>query len=254
MDLDHSVSTPLQTMRHWWQGSEGSALLQAQSSMIEPWLARCFGYHALHLCPGDVLNHPLAGVRIPHTFTLNPCCAADVRARFEALPLQAESVDLVVMQHVLELAQDARALLREVDRVLLPEGRVVLMCFNPLSYWGLRNSIPWSNKAPWLGKAPSHGRLRDWLVLLGYEIEDTLWMAHGCRMATPGRMVQRWQARLMPQSGMVQLLLARKRVSMPAAIRHRWRLMPVLGATKVGNVVGQVRSGTDDEATHVSRQ
>src|SRR5690606_37876295 len=50
-----------------------------------------------------------------------------------ALPLASQSVELLVLPHVLEYAHDAHAVLREAERVLLPEGRLVIVGFNPRS-------------------------------------------------------------------------------------------------------------------------
>ena len=57
---------------------------------------------------------------------------------FDALPFANHSLDLVVLPHALELARDPHLTLREVERVLVPEGRVVIIGFNPASLWGLR--------------------------------------------------------------------------------------------------------------------
>ena len=234
----------LEAMATWWQSAEGAALWRDESAALEPWLGRCFGYHALHLSlqplSQSLAEAPaLGGLRIPHSFQLGPL-AGDVRARFDALPLEAESVDLVVAQHVLELAPDPHAVLRELDRVLVPEGRVVLLGFNPLSYWGLRHVFNLSGKAPWFGTRLGRKRLCDWLGLLGYEIEDELWVGHGCLSNAPASLaglMKRW----LPQSGAAYVLLARKRVSMPAPIRHRWRLMPSFGVVKADGAVAQTR-------------
>ncbi|MGD9888593.1 MAG: methyltransferase domain-containing protein [Halothiobacillaceae bacterium] len=234
----------LEAMAAWWQSIEGAALWRDESAALEPWLARCFGYHALHLCLQPLVQPQaetpsLGGLRIPHSFQLGPL-AGDVRARFDALPLEAESVDLVVAQHVLELAPDPHMVLRELDRVLVPEGRVVLLSFNPLSYWGLRQLFNLSDKAPWFGARLGRKRLRDWLSLLGYEIEDELWVGHGGLSDAPASLaglIKNW----LPRSGSVFVVLARKRVSMPSPIRHRWRLMPSFGGVKADGAVVQTR-------------
>jgi SAM-dependent methyltransferase len=57
---------------------------------------------------------------------------------FDALPFPNQSLDLVLLPHTLELARDPHDTLREVERVLVPEGRVVIVGFNPASLWGLR--------------------------------------------------------------------------------------------------------------------
>jgi SAM-dependent methyltransferase len=241
----------LVTMAQWWQSAEGVRLWQEESAALESWLARCFGYHALHLslqplaqsAVADVRSVPptlLDGLRIPHVFQLGPL-GGEVRARFESLPLEAESVDLVVAQHVLEFASEPHAVLRELDRVLVPEGRVVLLSFNPMSYWGVRRLFNLNHQAPWFGLGLGRKRLRDWLALLGYDVEDELWVGHGCLSHAPPYIagsMQRWLARLLPRSGVGYALLARKRVSMPASIRHRWRLIPSLGVAPAGQAVG----------------
>jgi SAM-dependent methyltransferase len=61
-----------------------------------------------------------------------------LHCEFDALPFPNHSLDLVVLPHALELARDPHLTLREVERVLVPEGRVVITGFNPLSLWGLR--------------------------------------------------------------------------------------------------------------------
>ncbi len=249
MSKNLAASEQLQAVAQWWRSPEGLGFWQDENAVLEPWLARCFGYHALHLSlqPAAEPSHnaasassALSGLRIPHAFQLGPL-GGDVRGRFESLPLEAESVDLVVVQHVLELAADPHALLRELDRVLVPEGRVVLLSFNPLSYWGLRRVLNFRVKAPWLGLAPGRKRLRDWLGLLGYDLEDETWVGYGCMGQSDfivSGTIQRWLARLLPRSGAAHLVLARKRVSMPAPIRHRWRLMPSFNVVKTGNAVG----------------
>lgn len=102
-----------------------------------------------------------------------------------ALPFPAASLDLVVLPHTLELSADPHHVLREVERVLVPDGRVVISGFNPNSLWGLRQSR--ARLAARLGLhvlgasrlyLPEAGdfigpwRLRDWLRLLSFEVES----------------------------------------------------------------------------------
>jgi SAM-dependent methyltransferase len=56
----------------------------------------------------------------------------------EYLPFADQSLDLVVLPHTLERAEDPHRSLAEVERVLRPEGRVVIVGLNPVSLWGLR--------------------------------------------------------------------------------------------------------------------
>jgi SAM-dependent methyltransferase len=87
------------------------------------------------------------------------------------LPLATHSIDLVLLPHVLEFAAEPHAILREVDRVMMPEGRLVIVGFNPWSLWGLRSALGFSrNEIPWNGRFVSLLRVKDWLALLGFDV------------------------------------------------------------------------------------
>lgn len=221
----------LEQLAAWWATPEAVALWRREDAAVEEWLSRCFGYHAALLGLQPALLSEVRGLRIPHQFTLGPR-AGDVRGGFDALPLAAESVDLILLHHVLEYALNPHQVLREADRVLLPEGHLLLMNFNPLSFWGVRRLIHAGRRVPWCGHRLGRKRLHDWLGLLGYDVQAETWAGHGClrdyNRDGEGWMEQ-WGARFLPRLGMSYLLLARKRVSMPAPIRHRWSLIPALG-------------------------
>jgi len=91
---------------------------------------------------------------------------------FEELPFGDQTVDLVTLPHVLEFAADPHQVLREVDRVLRPEGRVIVTAFNPVSLWGLQQGLGNSIGRPFIpadGVFISLPRLRDWYKLLSFE-------------------------------------------------------------------------------------
>jgi SAM-dependent methyltransferase len=148
-----------------------------------------FGYHALQLGMPELDG--LRANRMPHQWlaseTLAPGvpCAPFPQRRialltdFSALPFSASSLDLVVLPHTLEFCADPHTTLREVERVLVPEGRVVICGLNPMSLWGLRQRRAHFYRKLKLGSLflPDSGgfigywRLRDWMRLLGLEVE-----------------------------------------------------------------------------------
>ncbi len=93
---------------------------------------------------------------------------------FAELPFASHSLDLIVLPHVLEFAREPHQVLREVERVLIPEGRVIVVGFNPASLWGVRQAVGRLTGAHFL---PSEGgfislpRLKDWLKLLNMEVD-----------------------------------------------------------------------------------
>lgn len=147
---------------------------------------------------------------------------------FDALPLDAQSLDLVLLPHALELAEDPHRALGEVDRVLRPEGHVVILGFNPASLWGMRQRLGHARRSVGLGKnkplfMPRAGefigyrRLRDWLRLLSFDVvsarfgcyrpplSSPLWLE---RCAWMERVGERWW----PVFGSVYMVVAVKRV------------------------------------------
>ena len=146
---------------------------------------------------------------------------------FDSLPFADASIDLVVLPHTLELAGDPHQTLREVERVLVPEGRVVIAGFNPASLWGLRQRAGRVKQGlgqrssgtylPRAGEFIGYWRLRDWLRLLSFEVEAGRF---GCwrppfstqawldRSAWMDRVGERWW----PVFGAVYFLVAVKRV------------------------------------------
>jgi SAM-dependent methyltransferase len=158
-----------------------------------------------------------------------------------ALPFPAASLDLLVLPHTLELSADPHHVLREVERVLVPEGRVVISGFNPYSLWGLRQArARWAARVglgslgisrlylPEAGDFIGPGRLRDWLRLLSFEVESERF---GCyrpavrtdkwlqRMAWMDRAGRRWW----PIVGAVYFFVAVKRVRGMRLLGPAWK-------------------------------
>ena len=157
------------TLQDWFQTPLGQYLLEKERAYLDDVTPDIFGFHALQLgMPGvDLLRES----RIVHRMRAAPLGEPSLYARFHELPIATQSVDLVVLPHVLEFAEEPHAILREVDRVMMPEGRIVILGFNPWSLWGLRGSLgPSRDTHPWNGRFVSLPRVKDWLALLGFDV------------------------------------------------------------------------------------
>lgn len=229
----------------WLESPAGQYLCEWELAQFDMELANVFGFHALQIgLPGlDTLR----ANRMPHRWiacdlarsapSLRSECASadgspaglrltwDLLCQAEALPLPADCMDLVVLPHTLELSCDPHQALAEVARVLRPEGKVVLTGLNPLSLWGLRNRLgrcQWRGRplAPFLPQVRefvAHWRLRDWLRLLGFELEvarlgcyrpplsSAVWLERCAWLESVG-------ARSWPVLGAAYFLVATKRV------------------------------------------
>lgn len=164
-----------QQLAQWFDGALGQELLHAQQQILSDILPDFFGYHALQL--GQVIaSHLLEASRINHRIVADKQLLAvkglsPVLAMPEQLPLATNSMDVVLIHHLLDIAKSPHAVLREASRVVIADGYLIIVGFNPWSLWGLWRfcRLPWSN-TPWLRRSLSAQRLADWLTLLDFDI------------------------------------------------------------------------------------
>ncbi len=158
-----------------FEGSLGRDLLLTERSIIDDMISDVFGFNAIQIgfSDYDFLNNS----RIPNKHTLSDSLTADIFGCPHKNPIKSCSVDLVVMPHGLEFSSNPHSVVREVERILLPGGVLVLSAFNPLSFWGLRHIIKRYTSS---GKHVSPEllslwRVKDWLKLLSIDIEAGRW-------------------------------------------------------------------------------
>ncbi len=100
--------------------------------------------------------------------------AMKVSAKAYSLPIQTESMDLVIIPHMLEFDAQRFCTMREVHRVLKPGGELVILNFNPVSLY-VRFQFLWDKKLSdsWRAHFMSRSRVSDWLKLLNFELINT---------------------------------------------------------------------------------
>lgn len=210
----------------WIDSPQGRHVLDWERAAIDVAVADIFGYNALQL--GLPRLDLLAQNRIPFRQKAGDNGSVDALCDLRQLPFAANSIDLALLPHVLEFYDDPHQILREVERVLIPEGKVVITGFNPLSMWGVRKKLMrGQTEFPWCGEYLSAMRVRDWLQLLGFEVDRALFGCHTppCRSET---WLHRWQfmetagRRSWKGAGGVYLLLAVKRVHGMRLVMPGW--------------------------------
>lgn len=221
-------------LRDWYTRRTGRQLRDMERAELEPVISTLFGYHALQV--GKLVEEDiLSSSRIRHRVIMDPdkfhAGALAAFAYPDALPVASDAVDLVVLPHTLEFERNPHAVLREVDRVLIAEGHVVVMGFNPFSLWGLlgwfARRLRYRNP-PWSAPFISATRVKDWLALLGFDVLVTQSFFFRPPIGRPRllrrlQFLERWGARWWPGGGGVYLLVARKRVTMLTPLKPRWR-------------------------------
>lgn len=245
-------------LQDWFQTPPGRYLLAWEQSQMDALVSDLFGFYALQLGLPDLLA--LRANRMPHRWLVQSQPVdggpvADLFSDFSNLPLASASVDLVVLPHTLELHPDPHATLREVERVLVPEGRVVITGLNPLSLWGFRQlrahvyrRMGWGRPyLPLSGEFMGYWRVRDWLRLLGFEVEETRFGCYRAAVRSQAWLdrlgwMDVWGARSWPFLGAGFALAATKRVhAMRLTGLVRRHLPPRVAAAPV-SVAGQVHS------------
>ena len=257
----------------WLKTPPGAYLLAWEQTHFDEAVSDIFGYHALQLGMPEL--DALQANRMPHKWLAETCMPeratylpaqgypvngmgtgsissppVALLADSAALPFPEGSLDLVLLPHTLELGRDPHSALREVARVLVPEGRVVISGFNPASLWGLRQRRAHLYQRfgygepflPQAGEYIGYWRLRDWLRLLNFEVES----AHfGCYR--PALASQQWLDRFdwmdtagerwWPIFGAVYFLVAVKRVRGMRLLEPAWkgRKAPVAAPAAVAN-------------------
>lgn len=104
-----------------------------------------------------------------------PCSATNtVHSEFANLPIKSESVNLVIAPHLLEFDSNRLQIMREIERILQPEGELIILHFNPLNIW-VRLHFLWNKKMfkSWLGNFISRTHLLEWLRLLNLELKTS---------------------------------------------------------------------------------
>ena len=237
----------------WFLEEPGTLLLRQEREAAAAIAPRLFGYQLLQLgLLGPDLDYlsgcPIRSRTVVTTSLATPCGAVRVLGIPEQLPIAADSADAVVMPHTLDLASDPPQVLREVERVLIPEGRLVVIGFNPWSLWGLRRWFGSGSAPPWGCHFISYPRVHDWLSLLGFAVERTDVLMFRPPLRHPGLLerfafLDRHGARLWPMLAGVYVVQAIKRVSTLTPISLPWRRRRLIRAGAIEPSARGMRNG-----------
>lgn len=166
-------------------------------------------------------HHSVTWPSIPSTLICRP----------EALPLADESLELVLVHHLLEVAPQPTHVLREAARVTSDSGRLILIGWHPLGIAGptrlKRCHERFYQRSRWL----TPGRLRDWLRFIDFNIERIDYCGFVPFENTPDwLLMERWGRRHNLPLGRAWMISAKRQMCRMSPLKKRFNPAAMLGS------------------------
>lgn len=257
----YAAENPIISLGPWLDTPAGNYARAWEQARLDELTADIFGFNAVQI--GLPQIEGLRANRMPNKWLTDallpqhPGHHVMLTHDFTELPFATSSLDLVVLPHVLEFASEPHQVLREVERVLIPEGQVIVCGFNPASMWGLRQAagrLTGAHFLPLHGEFISVPRLKDWLKLLNMEVNRGHFGCYSPPCAT-SKWLQRFAFmekagdRWWPYLGALYIVQAIKRVKGMRLVGPAWKPMsaharPALPATNKMQTTNKDNNGS----------
>ncbi len=232
---DPSPTDPFAPLDAWYRSHLGAAVARLESACVERLLANTFGYYLVQIGAAPGFSELLSVSRIRQRILINasgPTPGAEgawILSDLTALPLASDSVDAILLPHVLEHCPQPQAVLAEVERVLIPEGRLVVTGFNPLSLFGLR-CLWWPAHGRPPGRFYLASQVTNWLNASGFAIESLDYALFGLPRGRYAQTIEGLGRRFWAPLGGLYAIRAVKRVTTLTPIkpyrRHCHLILP----------------------------
>lgn len=238
----------------WFTTDLGNSLRSAEADCLKQLLPELYGPVAVQFGESELfpyIDSTDSALRVTAAYPRGEHRgeSSSLRCYPEAMPFEHKSIGLCLLAHVLEFSEHPHQILREVDRVLVPEGHVVIVGFNPLSFWGLLGLF--SRQSPWNGHFRTLSRIKDWLALLNFECRSGTMLYYrppfrSAKIQQKLEFMEKMGQRWWPLIAAVYVLVARKREIGMTPIIPKWKKRPRLAgvAEPVARVVNQKHSKT----------
>lgn len=225
-------------LREWFETPLGQAVVKAQVEILNHVLPYQFGYHLFYSGLSDPelvlqdspIRHQFAVTQRPQAESNLP----QLVCSNSELPLESDSIDVAILHHTLDCDRHPHRVLREMSRVLIPGGSLIIIGFNPWSIWGGWKTVAKSvSSSPlWKARFISPYRINDWLSLLEFDVsgcESSYYLPPLQSFASStlrGRIHWSWFQSmgdlLWHQGGAAYVLVAKKSVSCMTPIKPKW--------------------------------
>jgi SAM-dependent methyltransferase len=223
----------LKYLDRWYEQPLGAAFAKTQRAEIEALLPTLKGQRLLQLGINPGVSFESVS-SIPYYISLAPDIGLKqsdlfVAGSYHALPFLPDSIDVVLMNQVLEFESDLQLVLEEIWRILVGEGQIIIMGFHSLSLWGLI----WLFKkkqaqTPWRGHFHSLFEVRQALLKLNFSVltSKTFFFRPPIQnhyLLTHLEFLEKCGSLIWPIFGAGYLLVAQKKVLKTPPLRSRWQ-------------------------------
>ena len=207
----------------WFKTLAGAVLLEQELAELERILPGIPGQMAIQLGGIQEIsflkNCAMSKLYFASQQISHQCVKTSIQCDYENLPFESNSVSLIILPHTLEFCTCPAQLLREIYRVLLPGGRLVILEFNR---WSL-----WSWVYPGSGRFYSIWNVKKWLNESGYvEIFNKSFFFLGAAKKTFNARLLKFSDVLgqifTPKMGAVYLIYAQKKMTGSTPIVSLW--------------------------------
>lgn len=173
--MPHPIRFWFKALHDWARSPLGTTFFERECAHIDKHLPNTDKLAVVHLG----VRPNIQGSRYlnaPHIICLTPpevkieSHQPQIHINYKSLPIESQSVDWVILQHTLDYTSNPHQLLREIERILKPNGEILITGFHPWGSWGIwRLLARLVRKAPWSARFMTSHRVLDWLQLLGFE-------------------------------------------------------------------------------------
>ena len=232
--LDDKSLPKLDEIRRWFASPLGEHVLMTESAILDQLLPGFFGYHLAQFSIQGRGLYRTSPIQNKFTIDLEKSRDSGIVAAPSSIPLDGDSVDVVLLHHLLDFSVSPQEILREISRITIPMGHVVITGFNPFSTWGLWKSVAtFGGRAPWNGQFIRPGRLMDWLKLLNFKIDRAQYAIYRPPLARLSGKIDNYSQgvsrSLNLPIGSVYTIVAQKHIGAIKPVKPVWRRTPAFG-------------------------
>lgn len=238
-----------QDFQQWYQSDLGKSVLTQESALLQNIINTDVGYYFLIQSP---LKHlAISAPLLKNSLMIAPVLELGAQenlvvANAKELPIDSEGIDVHILHHTLEFSDTPHDDLREAARSLLPSGKLIIVGFNPNSFFRIRQIFSSSNVAPWNASFIGVKRLEDWLKVAGLTLQSANYLCY-----SPPFQSMYWREKLTPFEtlltksklpiGGVYVITATKQTHRLIPQKPRWRRTPVRVSTLTKPVVKEIK-------------